>query len=87
MTGVSVEKMTSENGRIILWACSTPPVVSLQEDAPRSSHIDPPLQVKTRSLVSRRAMLASGLLILLCELIEQLGFHLALEHLADPGPG
>ena len=49
MTGVSVEKTTSENGRIILWACRTPPVVSLQEDAPSSSHIDPPLQVKTLS--------------------------------------
>ncbi len=31
-------------------------------------------------------MLASGLLILLCGSIEQLGLHLALEHLADLGP-
>ena len=89
MTGVSIEKTTSENERIILWACRTPPVVSLQKDAPGSSHIDPPLQVKTLGyeLVSRRAILASGLLILLCGSIEQLSLHLALEHLADLGSG
>jgi hypothetical protein len=88
MIDVSVEKTTSENERIILQACSAPPGVSLQEDAPRSSHIDPPLQVKTRSyeLVSWRATLASGLLILLCGSIEQLGLYLALEHFADLGP-
>jgi len=43
-------------------------------------------QVKTRSLVSRQAMLASGLLFLLCGSIEQLGLYLALEHFADLGP-
>src|SRR2546430_17290669 len=46
------------------------------------------IHVKTRSYepASRRTMLASGLLILLCGSTEQLGLHLVLEHLADLRP-
>src|SRR5260370_36819154 len=39
-----------------------------------------------RVRVSRQAMLALRLLILLCGSNEQLDLHLALEHLADLGP-